>query len=106
MFTPTAPGASASTLSLACATPAKSTSQQTASEPATEPQSQPPKIPPENFSDGNIRHMLFGTLEAVQQTVRNLHSRGYAEPNDWSPAISTGRFNEVMRILVKRLPTD
>ncbi|MEL6158930.1 MAG: hypothetical protein AAGJ95_11580 [Cyanobacteria bacterium J06554_11] len=51
-------------------------------------------------------HMLFGTPEAVQQTVQNLHLRGYAEPNDWSPAISTGRPEEVMKILIKRLSVD
>ncbi|MEL6161347.1 MAG: hypothetical protein AAFR18_19220 [Cyanobacteria bacterium J06627_32] len=51
----------------------------------------------------HIRHMLFGTLAAVQTTIRHLHHLGYAEPNDWSRPISTGRANEVMAILTKRI---
>ena len=50
-----------------------------------------------------IRHMLFGTLSGVQATIRQLHSLGYAEPNDWSRPISTGRPNEVMAILTRRI---
>ena len=50
-----------------------------------------------------IRHILFGTLSAVRATIRTLHKRGYAEPNDWSQPISTGRPNEVMAILTKRI---
>ncbi|MEL7068486.1 MAG: hypothetical protein AAGN15_07515 [Cyanobacteria bacterium J06581_3] len=47
--------------------------------------------------------MLFGSLRAVQSTILALHKRGYAEPNDWSQPISTGRPNEVMAILTKRV---
>ena len=50
-----------------------------------------------------IRHMLFGSLSAVRTTIRVLHKKGYAEPNDWSQPISTGRPNEVMAILTKRI---
>ena len=50
-----------------------------------------------------VRHMLFGSLGAVQGTITDLYSRGYAEPNDWSRPISTGRANEVMSILTKRV---
>ena len=50
-----------------------------------------------------IRHMLFGSLSAVQLTIQDLHNRHYAEPNDWSKPISTGRPNEVMAILTKRV---
>jgi len=50
-----------------------------------------------------IRHMLFGSLTAVQSTIRILHKHGYADPNDWSQPISTGRPNEVMAILTKRV---
>ena len=52
-----------------------------------------------------IRHLLFGTPSAVQATIQQLHQRGYAEPNDWSRPISTGRPGEVMAILTKRVPT-
>ena len=50
-----------------------------------------------------VRHMLFGSLSAVQTTIRLLHKLHYAEPNDWSQPISTGRPNEVMAILTKRI---
>ena len=50
-----------------------------------------------------IRHLLFGTPQAIQATIKQLHKRGYAEPNDWSRPISTGRPNEVMSILTKRV---
>ncbi|MEO1391143.1 MAG: hypothetical protein AAFV85_27750 [Cyanobacteria bacterium J06634_6] len=51
----------------------------------------------------HIRHLLFGTPATVQTTIRLLHHLGYAEPNDWSRPISTGRANEVMAILTKRI---
>ncbi|EDX85442.1 hypothetical protein S7335_3143 [Synechococcus sp. PCC 7335] len=50
-----------------------------------------------------VRHLLFGSLSAVQFTIRLLYKRGYAEPNDWSQLISTGRPNEVMAILTRRI---
>lgn len=56
-----------------------------------------------NNNTETIRHLLFGSLTAVQTTIRVLHKRGYAEPNDWSQLISTGRPNEVMAILTKRI---
>ncbi|MBE9069221.1 hypothetical protein IQ260_21485 [Leptolyngbya cf. ectocarpi LEGE 11479] len=50
-----------------------------------------------------VRHLLFGSLLAVRLTIQDLHSKRYAEPNDWSKPISTGRPNEVMAILTKRI---
>ncbi len=50
-----------------------------------------------------LRHMLFGTAPAVQATIVQLHKLGYAEPNDWSQPMPTGRPNEVMAILTKRI---
>lgn len=52
-----------------------------------------------------VRHLLFGSLGAVQGTITDLYARGYADPNDWSRPISTGRANEVMAILTKRIVT-
>ena len=54
----------------------------------------------------HIRHMLFGTPWAVKTTIQLLHKLGYAEPNDWSRPIATGRVSEVMAILTKRVGTD
>lgn len=39
----------------------------------------------------SVRHMLFGTPQVVRATIQRLHHCGYAEPNDWSRTISTGR---------------
>ena len=50
-----------------------------------------------------VRHLVFGSLTAVRLTIQDLHKRRYAEPNDWSKPISTGRPNEVMVILTKRV---
>ncbi|MGB7085291.1 MAG: hypothetical protein WBD47_07035 [Phormidesmis sp.] len=50
-----------------------------------------------------VRHLLFGTPSAVRFTIALLRTLGYAEPNDWSRPISTGRPNEVMAILTKRV---
>ena len=50
-----------------------------------------------------VRHVLFGSPVAVQMTIQQMHRLGYAEPNDWSQPLPTGRPNEVMAILTKRV---
>lgn len=50
-----------------------------------------------------VRHLVFGSLGSVRGAIAHLHALGYAEPNDWSRPISTGRANEVMAILTKRV---
>ena len=50
-----------------------------------------------------VRHMLFGSPSAIQVTIQQLHALNYAEPNDWSQLLPTGRPNEVMAILTKRV---
>lgn len=67
-----------------------------------------PIVPPalEPLSENQfeiVRHMLFGSLTSVQRTIQELHGKRYAEPNDWSKPISTGRPNEVMAILTKKI---
>ena len=52
------------------------------------------------------RHLLFGTLGFVQGTIKLLHKLKYAEPNDWSRPLPTGRPNEVMAILTPRVRVD
>ena len=83
MFIPSDQGASASTAS--------------ATSPLTLSASAPP-IPREQ-----VRHLVFGSPAAVQSDIRHMHKLGYAEVNDWSRLISTGRANEVMAILTKRV---
>ncbi|MBD2234456.1 hypothetical protein [Phormidium tenue] len=31
-----------------------------------------------------VRHMLYGSLAALDRTIKILHALGYADPNDWS----------------------
>lgn len=67
-----------------------------------------PIVPPASgslpdYQFENIRHLIFGSLTSVQLTIQELHSKQYAEPNDWSKPISTGRPNEVMVILTKKV---
>lgn len=55
------------------------------------------------FQPDKVRHLVFGTLPAIRFTIKDLHRRGYAEPNDWSQPLPTGRPREVMAILTKRI---
>ncbi|HZG39829.1 MAG TPA: hypothetical protein VEZ50_14210 [Nodosilinea sp.] len=34
-----------------------------------------------------VRHMLYGSLAALDRTIKILHALGYADPNDWSNPI-------------------
>ncbi len=65
---------------------------------------QPAALPEHQFE--TVRHTLFGTLTAVRNTIALLHKLNYAEPNDWSQPLPTGRPNEVMAILTKRVRVD
>ena len=60
---------------------------------------------PEHQSE-TVRHLLLGSLTAVRRTIALLHTLNYAEPNDWSQPLPTGRPNEVMAILTKRVRVD
>ena len=83
MFIPFVQGANASTASAVSTAPSPTTL---------------PAVPREQ-----LRHLLFGTPAAVKSGIQQLHKLGYAEPNDWSRLLSTGRANEVMAILTKRV---
>ncbi|MGC1216589.1 MAG: hypothetical protein WA883_03890 [Phormidesmis sp.] len=85
MFVPSDSGASASTISGGL------------------PQVTPPSEPPSEPILEPMRHLLFGSPTALQITIKRLHKLGYAEPNDWSRPLSTGRPGEVMAILTKRV---
>ena len=53
-----------------------------------------------------VRHIVLGSLTAVGNTIKHLHKLHYAEPNDWSKLLPTGRANEVMAILTKKVRVD
>ncbi|MEM6352814.1 MAG: hypothetical protein AAF766_18825 [Cyanobacteria bacterium P01_D01_bin.14] len=49
-----------------------------------------------------VRLIAFGSPAAVHTTIKSLHRCRYAEPNDWSRLLPTGRVGEMMAILTKR----
>ena len=95
MFIPSVQGACASTDSFA--------SDSDSNTDNTGPAALIPTPPPRRCEQEPVRHLLFGSLSAVQSTIRLLYRLNYAEPNDWSQPISTGRANEVMAILTRRV---
>ena len=50
-----------------------------------------------------ICHTLKGSLSAVQATIKLLYKLNYAEPNDWSQPQPTGRHNEFISVLKRRV---
>ncbi len=96
MHTLSHPGALASTLSptLSRTTTEPKTAAAATPNPPSSGQNTPDKSP--------IRHLLFGSMHSVQTTIQRLHQLGYAEPNDWSRPIPTGKPGEVMTVLTKR----
>ena len=61
-------------------------------------------LPEHQYED--VRVLLLGSLTSVQNTIALLFKLNYAEPNDWSRPLATGRPNEVMAILTKRVRVD
>ncbi|MGD1855459.1 MAG: hypothetical protein ACFB2W_14540 [Leptolyngbyaceae cyanobacterium] len=61
-------------------------------------------LPEYEYEDARL--LLMGSLTAVQNTIALLFKLNYAEPNDWSRPLATGRPNEVMAILTKRVRVD
>ena len=59
-----------------------------------------------NYQYEDARLILLGTLASVQNTIAILFKLNYAEPNDWSRPLATGRPNEVMAILTRRVRVD
>jgi hypothetical protein len=65
---------------------------------------QPPTVSAEQFprrEQGRI--VIYGSLLYCDRIVKTLHTLHFAEPNDWSGPIPTGRPNEWLRILTKHL---
>ena len=68
-----------------------------------------PTVPPTQsavlpeYEYEQARHLVLGSLSVVRATIQQLHHRNYAEPNDWSKPLPTGRPNEVMIILTKKV---
>ena len=73
-----------------------------AANPTTDPATS--AAPTDTASFETVNHVLFGNPGAVRLTIQDLHRKHYAEPNDWSKLLPTGRPNEVMVILTRRIP--
>ncbi|MEO0756423.1 MAG: hypothetical protein AAFY78_06065 [Cyanobacteria bacterium J06648_16] len=74
---------------------------------STAPSAQPQfRLPLPVTQPETVRHMVFGSPDAVKLTIQDLHRRRYAEPNDWSKLLPTGRPNEVMVILTRRIRVE
>lgn len=103
MFTLSTPGDQSPT-----ASPATVSATGSALTPVSLTAPTPPTVPPVEpvTHTEPVRHMLFGSLGAVQAAIKDIHRHGYAEPNDWSLPMSTGRPNEVMAILTKRVNVE
>lgn len=50
-----------------------------------------------------IRHLLFGSPEAIRRTILLLHQLGYAEPSAWSRLQPTQTPGQAMSVLVRYL---
>lgn len=50
-----------------------------------------------------VRVTVYGSLEGCDRTIKTLHILHFAEPNDWTDPIPTGRPNEWLRMLTKHL---
>ena len=61
-------------------------------------------LPESSYETG--RHLVLGSLTYVQTTIKLLHVLNYTEPNDWSRPLPTGRPNEVMAILTRKVRVD
>ena len=76
------------------------------SQGADAPTDQPVSITLPEHEYEDVRLLLMGSLTAVQNTIALLFKLNYAEPNDWSRPLATGRPNEVMAILTKRVRVE
>ena len=50
-----------------------------------------------------IKHVLYGSKQAIAYTIHTLHNQGYAEAGAWSRPQSTQTPGEFMSILLRYL---
>ena len=65
-----------------------------------------PVIPPTTYSASNphqekVRHVLYGSLEGIEFTIKDLYAKRYADPGTWSDPLPTGKPNQWMAILTR-----
>jgi hypothetical protein len=65
---------------------------------------QPPTVSPAAAPRREkARLVVYGSLLGCDRIVKHLHLLRFAEPNDWSDPLPTGRPNEWMQVLTKHL---
>jgi hypothetical protein len=57
---------------------------------------------PESDEFESLQVLIIGSADAVNETIRNLHARGFAEVGDWSPLLPAPNRSEVMSILSRQ----
>jgi hypothetical protein len=73
-------------------------------------------VPPASSSERQqprperVRHVLYGSLQGLDRTIKILHSLNYADPNDWCDPVpvptsgeTTAPFSQWMVVMDKRL---
>lgn len=63
-------------------------------------------LPPTNRPTAQaepICHTLKGSLSAIRATIKLLYRLNYAEPTDWGSPQPTGRHNEFISVLKRRV---
>jgi|GEM_PF-3318284 len=55
--------------------------------PETEAKGQGIRPLPQPLNPEKVRHLLYGSLAALDRTIKILHAYGHADPNDWSDPI-------------------
>jgi hypothetical protein len=53
-----------------------------------------------------VKMILIGSPKGVVKIIHSLHVKDFAEVNEWSLPVATGKPGEVMRILMKRVYID
>jgi hypothetical protein len=60
-----------------------------------------PAQPPRRPRQERVRHVIYGSLEGIDRTIKILHGLGYADPNDWSAPVHSGTASGWMVIMTK-----
>ena len=75
---------------------------------STEMGAQPPTVPPAQSSKAKpsrqkVTNVLYGSLEALARMTKYLHPLHYADPDDWSDPIPSGKDCQWMVVHIKHL---
>ncbi|MBD2579008.1 peptide ABC transporter substrate-binding protein [Oscillatoria sp. FACHB-1406] len=60
-------------------------------------------VPSPAFHPEVVKITIIGSPQAVKATIHQLHRLGFAEVTLWSPLQPTGKLNEVISLLVRKI---